>query len=117
MFVLMKIKLVVKYCNNLADLNLKLSAVDIRFTRRNYENIQLKAQVLTTMLANNKIHPRLAFEYCGMFVDSELAYIMSKEYYDSESESEQRALTEYLNAHRTEGLEPEGNTEPEDDEI
>ena len=32
------------------------------------------------MLKNEKIHPRLAFEHCGMFVDSDLAYTISVEY-------------------------------------
>lgn len=61
--------------------------VEIKFTRRNYEAIQSKAQVLTTMLGSGKIHPRLAFEYCGMFSDPESAYDASAEYVE-----EQRAL-------------------------
>lgn len=60
---------------------LKLSAVDIRFTRRNYEDIQAKAQVLIQMLSNDKIHPKLAFTHCGMFTDSELAYNDSMKWY------------------------------------
>lgn len=64
--------------------SLKLNDIDIRFTRRNYENIQGKAQVLTTMLGNPKIHPRLAFEHCGMFLDANLAYEQSHEYYEKE---------------------------------
>lgn len=74
------LRLVIYICNTFTDLNLAPSAVEPRFTRRNYENIQAKSQVLTTMLANNKIHPRLAFEYCGMFIDPELAYTESMEY-------------------------------------
>lgn len=70
--------------NNKHKTDLEYSDIDIRFTRRNYENIQLKAQVLTTMLNNNKIHPKLAFEHCGMFPDSELAYTISKKYYEEE---------------------------------
>lgn len=68
--------------NTFADLNLKVSDVEPRFTRRNYENIQAKAQVLITMLSNTKIHPRLAFEHCGMFIDPELAYTESMKYYE-----------------------------------
>lgn len=63
--------------------DLEVSDVDIRFTRRNYENIQVKSQVLTTMLSNEKIAPKLAFESCGMFIDPEEAYKESKDYYDS----------------------------------
>lgn len=58
----------------------KLSAVDVRFTRRNYENILEKSQVLTTMLDNENVHPLLAFEHCGMFVDPQSAYDLSEEW-------------------------------------
>ena len=76
--------LVIDIYNTFCDRELKPSAVETRFTRRNYENIQAKSQVLTTMLANNKIHPRLAFEYCGMFIDPELAYTESMQYYEEQ---------------------------------
>lgn len=61
-------------------LGLRPVDVEIKFTRRNYEAIQSKAQVLTTLLGSPKIHPRLAFEYCGMFPDPETAYDLSKAY-------------------------------------
>lgn len=63
---------------------LRLKDIDSQFTRRNYENIQSKAQVLTQMLGQNKIHPRLAFAHCGMFTDPEDAYRVSEQYYEAE---------------------------------
>lgn len=63
---------------------LRLKDISMKFTRRNYENIQSKAQVLDTMLKNSKIHPKLAFTSCGMFPDSEDAYLASNEYYEEE---------------------------------
>lgn len=74
------LKLVLRICRDLANLSLKLSALEIRFTRRNYENITSKANVLISMLNNDKIAPQLAFIYCGMFSDPQLAYKMSMEY-------------------------------------
>lgn len=68
---------------------LRLKDISMKFTRRNYENIQSKAQVLDTMLKNNKIHPRLAFTSCGMFPDSEDAYLASMAYYDEQSKQTQ----------------------------
>jgi SPP1 family phage portal protein len=59
---------------------LRLKDIALQFTRRNYENIQSKAQVLTSMLAQSKIHPRLAFAHCGMFTDPEDAYRVSEQY-------------------------------------
>ncbi len=71
---------------------LRLKDIALQFTRRNYENIQSKAQVLTTMLAQNKIHPRLAFAHCGMFTDPEDAYRVSDKYYQ-----ENKVSTEEVN--------------------
>ena len=64
---------------------LKLKDIALQFTRRNYENIQSKAQVLTQMLAQNKIHPRLAFAHCGMFTDPEDAYRVSEQYSEGQA--------------------------------
>lgn len=75
------LRLVLRIIRELSGVNLKLSDIDMKFTRRNYENIQSKAQVLTTMLSNPKIHPKLAFEHCGMFSDAESAYKESEKYY------------------------------------
>lgn len=74
--------------------DLSLHDIDIRFTRRNYENIQGKAQVLTTLLANSKIHPRLAFEHSGMFLDPNLAYEQSMKYYEEEQERMLKEMNE-----------------------
>ena len=68
---------------------LRLKNISLQFTRRNYENVQSKAQVLTSMLQQPKIHPRLAFQHSGLFTDPESAYQLSKEYAE---EQEQKAL-------------------------
>ena len=79
------LKLVLRICRDLSDLTLKLSGLEIRFTRRNYENITEKANVLTAMLANPKIAPVLAFTHCGLFSDPQLAYRMSMDYAEAVS--------------------------------
>ena len=65
--------------------SLRLRDIDSRFTRRNYDNIQSKSQVLVSMLQQNKIHPRLAFTSCGLFCDAENAYQMSMDYYEEQA--------------------------------
>ena len=80
---------------------LRLKDVALQFTRRNYENIQSKAQVLTQMLAQNKIHPRLAFAHCGMFTDPEDAYRVSEEYYNGEMK--RKSMTEMGNGNPDDG--------------
>ena len=80
------LKLVLRVCSTLADLKLKLKDIDMKFTRRNYDNIQSKSQVLVAMLQQPKIHPLLAFTHCGMFSDPESAYTMSNGYYEEQME-------------------------------
>jgi len=91
------LKLVLNICKTLVGMDLKVHNIEIRFTRRNYENILQKAQVLDLMLKNDKIHPRLAFEHCGLFVDSDLAYTVSAEYAE-EQEKKAQELFEKQNA-------------------
>ena len=80
------LRLVLKLCEGLADLKLKLKDIDMKFTRRNYDNIQSKSQVLVSMLQQPKVHPLLAFTHCGLFSDPESAYTMSNAYYEEQME-------------------------------
>lgn len=94
-----------RICAYSGDLKFNVKDIEIIFTRRNYENIQTKSQVLITMLNQPRIHPRLAFEYCGMFTDPDKAYEESEAYYE-----------EQLAAWNPEEVENEG-TVPGTDEI
>ena len=78
------LKLALKLCDGLADLQLKLKDIDMKFTRRNYDNILSKSQVLVTMLQQPKVHPLLAYTSCGLFSDPESAYTMSMAYYEEQ---------------------------------
>ena len=102
------LKLVLHICSDLSDLELKLSNVEVRFTRRNYENIAQKATVLTTMLSNPKIAPVLAFTHCGMFSDPQLAYRMSMDY----AEEQEKKAAEL--ASRQKEVNPDGKGNPPD---
>lgn len=89
------LKFAIEYINTLRDMQLKVSDVEIRFTRRNYENIQMKSQVLISMLQQDKIHPRLAFEHSGLFTDPDLAYTQSLEYYEQHRKEMLKDLEDY----------------------
>lgn len=78
------LKLVLRICRDLGGINLHLRDIDMKFTRRNYEAIQSKSQVLISMLQEPKIHPQLAFLHSGLFTDAESAYSMSMEYYEEQ---------------------------------
>ena len=91
-------RLLLKYASDLRGLDMKLSAVEIRFTRRNYENILEKSQVLISMLNNDQIHPRLAFQHSGMFTDPDLAYQISAEYAQEKRNEELAEIEQYAQA-------------------
>ena len=78
------LELVFKICRTVGKdgVNLKISDVDCKSTRTNYENVQVKAQVLCEMLNTPRVHPKLAFEACGLFSDPENAYLISEDHYE-----------------------------------
>ena len=88
-------KIAMSIANIVADDDFNASSIEIRFTRRNYENLQEKAQVLLQMLSSDKIHPRLAFAHCGMFADPEVAYTASMEYEKQRQAEAEAELEEY----------------------
>jgi SPP1 family phage portal protein len=77
------LKLALKYTRILTarKYEINLGDLDIKFTRRNYENTYQKSLILDVMLKNPKIAPRLAFIVCGLFSDPEQAYAESEQYY------------------------------------
>lgn len=83
------LKLILRILKDMTGLDLALRNVQIKFSRRNYDNIQTKSQVLATMLNTTKVHPQLAFQHCGLFLDPESAYLQSKEWWEA---NEQKAL-------------------------
>lgn len=83
------LKLVLRILKDMTGLEIALKNVEIKFSRRNYDNIQTKSQVLTTLLSNPKVHPELAFVHSGLFLDPESAYLQSKEWWEA---NEQKAL-------------------------
>lgn len=102
------LRLVLRILRDMGDVSIALSDIDIKFTRRNYEAIQSKSQVLVSMLQQQKIHPLLAFSHCGMFSDAESAYAMSMEYYEQEQAKQEEKEAKRLKAQQKEpGADPE----------
>lgn len=76
------LRVVMRICRDSKETNIDIPIrnIAVKFTRRNYENLQAKAQVLTMLLGSNKVAPKLAFEHCGMFADAESAAQESADY-------------------------------------
>lgn len=97
------LKVILRICRTLSGMELKLADIETKFTRRNYENIQTKAQVLCEMLNNPKIDPKLAFTHCGMFTDPEEAYQMSMKQYEESKKNLEEQQNKQVN---TDGNQP-----------
>lgn len=80
------LRLILRILRDTVGTKLKLTDIKPHFTRRNYENIATKSQVLIAMLNNPKIHPEVAYASCGMFPDPESAYLQGKAYYEEQME-------------------------------
>ena len=114
------LKLVLKICRDIDGTptevaSLRLKDIEPHFTRRNYEAIQSKSQVLVSMLQQPKIHPRLAFAHCGLFTDPEEAYAMSEKYHEEQAQKslEMRQQTGGQTVEENSAIEP---IEEKDDE-
>ena len=76
-------------CDELSDISFDTSDIEVKFTRRNYEDILSKSQTLTTMLQNDKVHPKCAYEASGLFVDTEEAYLLGMKWYEEQTKKRQ----------------------------
>ena len=65
------------------------SDVEVKFTRRNYEDILSKSQTLVTMLNNDKVHPQKAYEASGLFPDAEEAYQMGIKWFKENGQQQE----------------------------
>jgi SPP1 family phage portal protein len=92
------LKLVLRILRDMVGIDLKLGDIQIKFTRRHYDNLQTKSQVLTTMLNNPKIHPRLAFVHSGLFLDPEEAYVESKAWWEEQEKKEAEEMQKYVDS-------------------
>lgn len=78
------LKIALRILRDTVGTRLRLSDITPHFTRRNYDNIASKSQVLIAMLNNPKIHPEVAYAACGMFPDPESAYLQGMAYYEEQ---------------------------------
>ncbi len=106
--------LILKICSAAGFCNLDEADIKAEFSMHNYDNIQSKSQVLIAMLQNPKIHPKLAFEASGLFIDPESAYTQSMEYYKEQQkllEEKEKRMAITANADKNSGERTPANTD------
>ena len=96
------LKLILRIMRDTVGTGLTLKDIEIKFSRRNYDNLQTKSQVLATLLGNPKIHPELAFTHCGLFLDPASAYLQSKEWWEKNEQKEIEETERYVESLRDE---------------
>lgn len=88
------LKLVLRILRDTVGTNLRITDIEPHFTRRNYENIASKSQVLIAMLNNPKIHPEVAYASCGMFPDPESAYLQGMAWEEEQKKKEAERIAD-----------------------
>ena len=73
---------------------LTMSDIEVHFDEGEYENMLEKAQVLTMLLSNDRVHPKDAFAFSNITPDPESAYLAGQEFHDAE---EKKAAEELMN--------------------
>lgn len=82
---MLTVKLILSYLDRTSDIHLKGRDIQIKFTRRNYEDIVSKATVLVTLLNNPWVARIDAFTVCGLFPDPEESCRRGTEFYEENS--------------------------------
>ena len=108
------LRLVLRILEDMVGIDLNVRDIDIKFSRRNYDNLQTKSQVLTTMLNNPRIHPELAFLHSGMFLDPEGAYLQSKQWWEENQEKAKEAFESEVQSDDKKSTGPENTGTSED---
>lgn len=103
------LRIALRISNAMRGMTLQLASVEPHFTRQNTDNLLAKVQALTTMLASDKIHPRLAWQLSTLVSDPESAYMLSQEYEKSLIEMQQQQLSDWDDEYkRKHGYDPVG---------
>ena len=75
------LKLILKICRyKEAIKNLKISDIDIKFTRNKSDNLLVKTQGLMNMM-QSQVPPDVAFTICGLFSDPNEVYSKARKYF------------------------------------
>ncbi len=84
------IKVMLRICRDLTDMDIIVSDISVKFTRRNYADMATKSQVLISLLNNPKVAPIDAYTICGLFADPEEACSRGLKYFEETGNKEQK---------------------------
>lgn len=107
------LKLVLRICRDMAGLSLKLSALEIRFTRRDADNTTEKANVFVALAESGKVALEDVYVISGLFSDPQASYKRYLEWRDNEqARLEKQAQKALANGEETlEEVKEDGETD------
>lgn len=82
------LRLMLEICRETNTLDIPVSAINIDYTREHYENMTAKVDSLIKMLSNDKIHPKVAYEVCGLFYDPNKKYLEGLKWFEDHNTEE-----------------------------
>lgn len=91
------LRAVFSICNTKSGFNgIDVSCVDLKFTRRTYEDTMSKATVLTSLLGCDKVAPKVAYAVSNIVPDPEEACKQGMEWYEEqEKKAQEQAELEF----------------------
>lgn len=97
------LKLVLKICRAMPNtgVDVALKNIAIKFTRRNYEDIATKTNVLVSLLNNGKVDPLDAYTVPGLFADPEEACARGLKWYEKLKSEMEQTLSDEINTDET----------------
>ena len=102
------LKLILGICKYKSKLNsLKISDIDIKFTRNKSDNLLVKTQGLLNM-KQTQVPPDIAFTICGLFSDPNDVYAKAKEYYGDDLWKSENPIDNPQNIDNTDDNDSEG---------
>ena len=84
------LRVVSRICSSQSALDFDPSDIDIKFTRRAYEDILSKSQTLVTLLNSPYVSPRDAYSASNLFYDTEEAVLRGLAWYRQRQEEERQ---------------------------
>ena len=82
------IRLMLRICRDLTDIDIMVADVSVKFTRRNYADISTKSNVLVALLNNPYVAPIDAYTVCGLFADPEEACNRGLKYHEENKQTQ-----------------------------
>ena len=89
------LNIIINIANATAHTNLKLSDIEIKIPRTNYDNMLEKSQFFTTMIGSGWVAPEAIYRICKIFPDPDLAYSQAVKFIKEQEDKQAEQLEQF----------------------